>query len=101
MNFGFPLARLKWRILLKSVRLPLQLNPPRQLGGEEENFRDRLLSQVKTPREGVMSEELPSTSSILFPTYSLFFYSPTPFLLFFILSDTYSLCDITVTDHMM
>jgi hypothetical protein len=22
--FGFPLARLKWRILLKSVRLPLQ-----------------------------------------------------------------------------
>jgi hypothetical protein len=23
--FGFPLARLKWRILLKSVRLPLQM----------------------------------------------------------------------------
>jgi hypothetical protein len=23
--FGFPLARLKWRILLKSVRLPLQV----------------------------------------------------------------------------
>jgi hypothetical protein len=23
--FGFPLARLKWRILLKSVRLPLQI----------------------------------------------------------------------------
>jgi hypothetical protein len=25
IHFGFPLARLKWRILLKSVRLPLQV----------------------------------------------------------------------------
>jgi hypothetical protein len=30
--FGFPLARLKWSILLKLVRLPLQLGAGKTLG---------------------------------------------------------------------